>query len=590
MTANGPADPIRAASYNAATDQVTLSLARPLTPGVNYRIWINGTPGSGLTDINGVTFDGDNDDTPGGDFYGLISEGRRLTFSDMNGNRATVHVSGGGMVELWREINGNVNQLSVIGAVPNQTTLTGMIRPGKGSDGLVVIPSLLGMEGVNNQLPANFVAQAPPVMSPTPVVATPQNLPYSLQISAVSMPSVPSIQSAIFAQAGGKWLVIGGRTNGLHNFDPSGLISFPPDDQNNSIIVIDPTTGQTWTEPWSSTGLPASMTASLASTNQEFHQVGNRLYAVGGYSDDPVTNQFTTYDTLSSINVRGMINAVINHGNVAAQVKQIRDPRLAVTGGEMETLGNRTYLVFGQNFQGGYNGNTADYSQIYTDEVRSFRIVDKGNALAVAGYKAQRDPMNFRRRDYNLGPTILPNGRQGLTAFGGVFTPQGNGYRFPVLINPGGTAKIDTKYQQFFSQYTSANVGLFDSKTRSMDTIFFGGISLYDYNFATGQFTVDTELPFVDDVTTFAQRADGSDQEYIMPSQLPGRYGSNAAFFASPGLPHYSDGVIKLNRLTGPTTLGYIYGGIYSTVGDTTDPPSQTTSSNQVFRVTLIPG
>jgi hypothetical protein len=310
---------------------------------------------------------------------------------------------------------------------------------------------------------------------------------------------------------------------------------------------------------------------------------------VGGYSEDAVTNQFTTYDTLSKINVHGMIDAVIDGGDVAAQVKQIQDPRMGVTGGEMNMLGDRTYLVFGQNFQGGYNGNTADYSQIYTDEVRSFRIVDKGKTLAIAGYRAQRDPVSFRRRDYNLGATILPDGRQGLTAFGGVFTPQGNGYRYPVVVGPDGTARVDTHYQQYFSQYTTANVGLFEAKTRAMDTIFFGGISLYDYSFATGQLTEDTELPFVDDVTTFTQGANGTDQEYIMPSQLPGRYGTEAAFLAAPGIPRYRNGVIKLDRLQGPTTIGYIYGGIYSTVGDTTDPPSQTTSSNQVFQVTLIP-
>jgi hypothetical protein len=47
--------------------------------------------------------------------------------------------------------------------------------------------------------------------------------------------------------------------------------------------------------------------------------------------------------------------------------------------------------------------------------------------------------------------------------------------------------------------------------------------------------------------------------------------------------------VIKLSQLHGPTTLGYIYGGIFSQVGNTTDPGAQTTASNQVFKVTLTP-
>jgi hypothetical protein len=75
----------------------------------------------------------------------------------------------------------------------------------------------------------------------------------------------------------------------------------------------------------------------------------------------------------------------------------------------------------------------------------------------------------------------------------------------------------------------------------------------------------------------------------MMPTQLPARLGAVAAFFAAPGLPAYSNGVVQLNKIHGPTTLGYIYGGIYSSVGNTTDQMKQTTSSNLVFKVTLVP-
>ena len=402
------------------------------------------------------------------------------------------------------------------------------------------------------------------------------------------MPSVPSLQSAVYAQAGGKWLLFGGRTNGLHGFNSTGLSNFPPLFQNPDIIVIDPATGQTWTRSWASTGLPQSVTASLSSTNQEFYQEGDRLYVVGGYSFDPAVNQFRTYDTLSSIGVSGLIDAVISGGDVAAQVRQSRDPRLAVTGGQMDTIDGRTYLVFGQNFQGGYSF-PATATQIYTDEVRSFRIVDDGTTLAIADYVAQRDPVNFRRRDYPLAPVIYPDGRPGLTVYGGVFTPDGDAHRRPVEIAPDGTARLDTRYQQFFSQYDTSKVALFDARDRSMNTIFFGGISLYHYDFATGTLTQDDELPFVNDVTTLVRRADGSRQEYIMPSQLPARLGAESAFFASPGLPTFENGVIRLDQLAGPTTLGHIYGGILSTVGNTQNPLTQTTASNLVLKVTLVP-
>jgi hypothetical protein len=469
--------------------------------------------------------------------------------------------------------------------------LTGTVVAAKGSTGQVVTPPIQGLAGVTDRLsPQVFVSQATVPNSPAPVVATAQNLPYTLQIQPVAMPSVPGIQSAVYAQWHGLWLVFGGRTNGLHGFDPSGLVNFPPEYQSPNIYVINPATGQTWSMPWSATGLPASEYTSLSSANQDSYQSGDHLYTAGGYSYDDASGVFTTYDTLTSLSVKGLIDAVVSGGGIArAKIRQIASPRFQVTGGEMDAIGGRTYLVFGQNFEGGYNGNDADFYQIYTDEVRSFRIVPKGDTLAIAGYRVQRDPVNFRRRDYNLGKIIEPDGKAALMAFGGVFTPAGNGYRYPILIGPDGRARVDDRYQQYFTQYTAANIPLFDARDRSMYTIFLGGISLYDYDFATGQLTSDPELPFVDDVTTYQLRADGSSQEYMMPSQLPGRYGTEAAFFAAPGLPTYSNGVIKLAKLRGPTTLGYMYGGIYSTVGDTTDPASQTTDSNQVFRVVLVP-
>jgi hypothetical protein len=591
VTTNGPGDPVVSVIYNDTTHQVTLGLARPLAAGVTYRVFINGTPGTGeLRGANGVLFDGDNDDTPGGDFYGLFARGKSLGFNDLAGDIARVGVVGGGEVQLWRELDGDVDQLTVIGAVQGQSALTGSVRPAKGSSGLVVIPSLQGMTGVTNDLPPSFVSQAPtPPALPMPVVATSQNLPYSLQITPVAMPSLPSIQSAVFAQSNGLWLMFGGRTNGLHGFSPGGTVNFPPTFQNPNIVVVNPTTGQTWTEPWSATGLPSSVTASLSSSNQEFYQKGDRLYTAGGYSFDANSGVFTTYDTFTSVSVSGLINAVVQNGDVAAQVRQISDPRFRVTGGEMLTIGNRTYLVFGQDFEGGYNGSTADFVQIYSDEVRSFRIVDHATALGITNYRAQRDPVNFRRRDYNLGPSVAGRGGNALTAFGGVFTPAGNGYRFPIVIGPDGIARVDTRYQQFFSQYTTANFALYDAKARATDTVFLGGISLYHYNFATGALTQDSGLPFVNDVTTFARNITGATQEYIMPSQLPARLGTDAAFFQARGLPTNSNGVVQLNRLKGPTTIGYMVGGIYSTVDNTTDPATQTTASNLVFKVTVVP-
>jgi hypothetical protein len=609
ITTSGPADKVVSASYNPALLQVTLTLETLPKPNTFYRVAVNGDPSTGLRSINPKTtpvsttvFDGDQDDTPAGDFYGLVAAGTRIRFSDRAGDQALLQLAGGGLVNVWRELNGDVDQVSLAGPVAGKSTLKGSTLKAAGSDGLVVLPVILGLTGVKYKLPGSFVAEAP-LGNPTlpPAVATPSNLPYTLQFTQVPLTSVPTIQSGVYAQSGGKWLIIGGRTNGLHGFDPNGLNSFPPRFQNNSIIVVDPQTGQTWTKDWSNTDVPASVWAALASTNQQAYQRGDRLYTTGGYSFNANTNQFVTYDTLSSLSVSGLINAVINGGAISTLIKQIHDPRFEVTGGDMNAIGNRTFLNFGQDFQGGYNGNTASISQVYTDEIRSFQIHDNGSTLTISDYQAQRDPVNFRRRDGNLADsTILPNGKAGLTAFGGVFTvPAGTGYREPIAIGPNGKGTVNTDYLQYFNQYTSSRIGMYNASTRTMNTVFFGGISLYTYSFDTGKLTQDPGLPFVDQVVSYVEKPNGQTREFILPSipsdvgpfaSIPGAknvnlYGANAAFFASPDLATYSNGILKLDQFRKATTLGYIYGGIVANQGNF----GQTTASGTVFKVTIVP-
>lgn len=614
VTSTGAPVAIVAAVYVPADDgsssQVTLTLAQPLALNRFYRVMIDGQPGTGLQStytqqVDGgtvtlaTTFDGDADQTAAGDFYGLVAVGARLTFADRQGDTASIRVSGSARLQVWRQLNGDVSSLNVADPVPNRTVLSGSVQRGRRGDGKVALNSAPNLVNLDNRLPpSRFPLQAASTLAftPPPVVATPGNLPYSLTIEEVPIPSVPTLQSAVSAQSGGEWLVFGGRTNGLHGFDPVG--SFPRLRQNDTVYVIDPASGQTFSATWDALGVDQAVAAPLASTNQQFYQRGDTVYVVGGYSSSspPIPNPgsptFRTYDTLTAISVSGLIAAVKAQGSAVASIRQMHDPRLRVSGGDMASLGDRTYLVFGHDFQGQYNGvtGTADISQVYTSEVRSFRIVDDGvSSPAIADYTAQRDPVNFRRRDGNLVPIVAPNGRPGLAYLGGVFTvPDGVGYRNPVVIGADGVARVEP-YQQFFSQYSSPSSSLYDARTRTVTTIRYGGISLYDYDFSTGILAPDTELPFVNDVTSLVMRRDGSAREYMMPSQLPGLYGAGASYLESPGLPRLANGMVRLRDLRGPTTLGYIYGGIVSTVPNTTNPATQTTASAKVFRVTLVP-
>ena len=96
--------------------------------------------------------------------------------------------------------------------------------------------------------------------------------------------------------------MFGGRTNGLHNFTPSGVTNFPTDFQNEDIVVINPANWHTWSVPWSSTDVPVSVYNSLSSAAQEFYQKGDTLYTVGGYSV-PDSINFSGDTTLGSTTV-----------------------------------------------------------------------------------------------------------------------------------------------------------------------------------------------------------------------------------------------------------------------------------------------
>ncbi len=68
------------------------------------------------------------------------------------------------------------------------------------------------------------------------------------------------------------------------------------------------------------------------------------------------------------------------------------------------------------------------------------------------------------------------------------------------------------------------------------------------------------------------------------------RFGANAEFFLAEGIETYDNGVLKLDELTGPTTLGYIFGGIVTNGPHTRGtPPAASAGSNQIFTVIYTP-
>jgi hypothetical protein len=70
-----------------------------------------------------------------------------------------------------------------------------------------------------------------------------------------------------------------------------------------------------------------------------------------------------------------------------------------------------------------------------------------------------------------------------------------------------------------------------------------------------------------------------------MPEQLPDLLGAGAAFLTSTAAPSYGNGVIELDVIHRPTTVGYMYGGILAQQANF----GNTTATGAIFKVTLIP-
>ena len=436
-------------------------------------------------------------------------------------------------------------------------------------------------------------------------VFTGSNLPYEIELvpfDSGTMP-LPTLHSYAKAQWDGKWLLLGGRTNGLHAFTQNGFANFPPAFQNRDVWVIDPKSGESWRRSLEGddSGLAIEQIDSLSVTNNQFYQAGDRLYITGGYGYK-TDFDYTTFDTLTSIDVPGMIAWVQGgNGDAASQLRQIHDPLFAVTGGAMYEMSGRMHLVFGQDFQGEY---TPFGNGVYTNQVRSFSIIDDEQQLSVADVSVSEPHDSFRRRDLNVVPVIraAEDGSlsEELRVLSGVFTEAGGAWTVPVEIDAGGVPFMPDPtnpktFKQAMNTYHSAKIGLYSERTNGMHTLLFGGISLNFFDHESQQLVRDDQLPFINQSTSIVIDNEGNYSQHLLATDFPNivdqdsgkrlLFGTNAEFMLADGIATYGNGVISIDELNEPTLLGYIVGGIAA------DQPNRgnTVATGRIFQVVLTP-
>lgn len=413
-----------------------------------------------------------------------------------------------------------------------------------------------------------------------------QTAPFSIYIEPLTIPSLGGLQAYAFGQANGKWLIIGGRLDGLHRRQP--FAAFDVAGNNTQLIVVDPSTQTTWTSDLSS--LSIDLQEQLSSTNMEFHQDGNYLYIIGGYGFNNASSSRKTFDKLTAVDVPSTINAIIAGTPVNSFFRQITDVEFAVTGGHLKKINSTYYLVGGNRFDGNYNPNGGpSYTQVYTDAIRKFTIQDNGTTISITHLPSIIDATNLHRRDYNAVAQILPDGSEGITAFSGVFQPTVN-LPFLNCVNIDSVSySVNNSFQQYYNHYHCAVLPIYAANSNEMHTIFFGGIAQY-YD-SLGTLVQDNNVPFVKTIARVTRSSNGDMAEYKLPIDMPSLLGAGSEFIPIKSVPSYSNEVVKYDELTSDSTLaGYIYGGISSTAPNifNTNTGSQSAASNLVFKVYII--
>jgi hypothetical protein len=451
-------------------------------------------------------------------------------------------------------------------------------------------------------VPAQAANQTPDT---TPVIVGGGSLAFGIRLDRVNTGArLPTLQTFAAGQIGSLWVLIGGRTNGLHNFTNDPLQNFPPSSQNRRIWVVDTSNWQVWSRAVDGSGLSVDQADLLSTGAANDLQIGNRLYIVGGYSYSSKVRNFITWPYIVAMDLPKIIDWVRKPQQsppLSTLIRTSRNENLRVTGGKMTAIGDRVILAFGQNFFGGYGNPNA--VQTYTGQVRSFDIVDNGRTVGIANLKRSPetpDLTNYRRRDYTMVPVLAGNQVKAVV-LSGVFTPTNGIFTVPVEIGVNGVPQqanpnSPTTFKQGMNSYDTATFGVYDASDGASHNLQLGGISYVTYNWGTGRFFADPQVPFTNQVTDVIRDVTGNYLQVLLEQTYPVvsgpdvpryRFGAEARVFTKDGVPLNKAGLVDLAALRArPGTsnvIGWVFGGIAAEKANF----GNSVASNEVFRITL---
>jgi len=411
------------------------------------------------------------------------------------------------------------------------------------------------------------------------------SLPFTLRFETFTLKDLPGLHSFSFATWKGKWLLVGGRLDGLHRRQPRA--AFNPNDQNSILYVVDPKGEQVWT--YDVNQLPSTISEQLQSTNLQFYQDDSLLVLTGGYGYSRVLADYTTFPYITVLNIPLLMEAIPKNKPIQNFIFQTLDERMAVTGGQMGKIGSDFILVGGHRFEGVYHpmdhgmgmmGNMR-FTQRYTNAIQHFRLTMQ-NGLVVSHYSRNSDEENLHRRDFNLVPQILPDGSFGYNAFSGVFRP-GSLLPYTNFVEVSQETYQVVDFNQQFSQYHCANIPLYNPVSRTTYTLFFGGMAR-SYPNEDGNIIEDDNIPFVKTISVL-QRNGTEVHESYLPLRMPGFLGTGAEFILAEGV-RTNKGVATMSG-DKEVLLGYIVGGIGSSDANVFRNNEESVANKTIIKVYL---
>ena len=133
--------------------------------------------------------------------------------------------------------------------------------------------------------------------------------PFQITMEPMIPKGFAGLQSYAWAKDGDMVLLVGGRADGLHRHEP--FAAFNKQYNNTELIVVDLKKEKVWKKSINS--IPSLLAEQLQSTNMEFFQQGNQLILVGGYGYSETKRTHITHPSIISIQVKELINTVINN-------------------------------------------------------------------------------------------------------------------------------------------------------------------------------------------------------------------------------------------------------------------------------------